>query len=803
MKYVLEVVPNPNRDKIWILLLFIGSLGSIYRPLASVAPNYAIYAAAIIIAVLYGRDVRRRVQIQRRDGLPGSSAPFDPFHISEPWPRDIEVAALANLIAKSVTSHILVTGSSGAGKTKLARFLLKKQLESDPKILDETKDTPPDLIWSDRYESPVTDLVERLTTTIDKKHQLVSSIRNFLVTNSCSIQDLFDPSAREKQNKQFEAADELWKQISNFLSVSIPTDRITVFVFDQLERIAQSIRLDDRTSQYENGFEIYFLIRLIEHLRLLPHIRTVFVVRGEYFYRCIDFLENEAPTLTGVDRVSVSHFVCPGINTASDNRAAQQIINEFEIAQTALGLGNSLVHDFREISRLRSRTFSNTFMIRLVGYVMLNYCHNDHVKDLIKYSASQDKFLKFYFDCLFNEYAKQNKRENAVDCIKVIIFGIAVQNRIAGRAIDLNMTAFLAHLPEDVVHDAATFLIDRGLLLHEGRNREAPAYRLAHDIISDYAIGSEQFSSEHPTWPRLKDAIRGLSEARADKRDLTPLRSYANPIDDLVGRFVPEFSKFTTQKDMSFISILSLIFIWLFYVYGMLRVIDPNICELSSGFFQRYVWASRECDFVSQFYIIIYVTHVVWVTYIYYVARNFLNLTIKEGLPRKIGEATPMIGAVLGIVFIQSPSLFLLPIITVGIIMGRLLYRGSGDGSYVGRSAVDCRLWAFRTTINMVIASTIIIISVAVLHPESTAYLDHLANPVSSSLGNHVIFTGKNVAVAWVYLINFAMIFFWWHVRPEQQTELSFASRLALKDRTLQEEKRNEPFTATTPSLAR
>ena len=796
MTYFQEILPDPNRDKTWILLLFIGALGSVYEPLTAIAPHYTVYIATVVIVCFYAKDVYRRVQIQRAQGLPDTSARFDPFHVPDLWNRNAEVETLSKLISASAHQHILVTGESGAGKTKLVRALLP-QYYNAPKNAD--KKTV--LICSDRYESPAKDLIHRLPGSVDAKKRLVDDITRFMEKNSCGIQDLFDPQLRDDLADKFAEADTVLNRMFDHLSKVIPSGQTTVLAFDQLERIIQIIRIDERKAQNENGFEIYFLCKIIEFLReRLPHARTLFVVRGELYYRSLDFLETDAPILIGCKPSTVTYFLCPGINSASDDDAAEGILKEFKETPTVIEIGTGLVDDFVEISRLRSRTFSNTFMVRLIGYVIVNFYHNRYVREeLIRNGANQESFLKFYFQCLLNEYAKKNKRENAIECLKVIIFAIAVENRVAGRAVDIEMIAALAHLPQDVVIDAVEFLHKRGMLLSEGKAGDA-AYRLAHDVICDYAIGSQQFSVDHPSWFRLKDAIRGLGEARAEKSGLTPLCSYANPIDDLVGRLLPQYPDLPTPAALSFMSKLSLVLIWVFYFYGAALVLEPRVCALTSWISLKYIWEARQCEFVSQFYVIVYVVHVLWVTFIYFVARNFLNLTMRRPFSRVVSESMAAIGAILGIVLSQSPSLFLVPIVTVGMIMGILLLVSSNDGTYVGGSADDSRRWGKRSVVNMLIATALVVVCVAIFHPLSTTYFDELAKAISHPFGTSLEIDGHAIVIGWIYAVSGTMIFFWWHVRPEQQTEISFASRLALNDWTHQEEaKRNEPISTRTP----
>jgi ABC-type transport system involved in cytochrome c biogenesis permease subunit len=173
-------------------------------------------------------------------------------------------------------------------------------------------------------------------------------------------------------------------------------------------------------------------------------------------------------------------------------------------------------------------------------------------------------------------------------------------------------------------------------------------------------------------------------------------------------------------------------------------------------------------------------------TFIYYIDRGFLRYTLRNPIAKFLSKMMPVLGAGQAILFCQSPELFLVPVVSVGALMAALLIWGAIDGSFVGRIAKESRQWGLRTLFNMVFAATLMLVTALVLwqEPGARAFWNHVGSVISNSLAIHVPSTGSDLIVYWMYFVNLVMIYFWWHIRPEQQSAIALAASLALHDRT-------------------
>lgn len=784
-----------NNDNYWYIpktehssvLFFLLSIGGVLSAIHNIEPEIrrvfpdlpinSLYLMIITVGIIISRHVYSVIKQRRRPGLRVPAGKFDPFparkradtaeEASDPYPRTL-AATLAKGIDQAIESHVLVTGPSGAGKSTLLKELVCPILESK---VYKARNYKCKIIRN--YDNIIWEIV---TTLKGKSNQgkiaLEERIKEFNEKNKCSIRAVFDETFRRKFEREFENAEKLWKEIEAHLDASFSGQQSFVLIFDQIERIIQPLSsLRDGSKSDQDGFSVFFLVKLIRYLRLKKTVRTVFLIRAEYLYYSYDFLENEilANDSDMVRSKSIIRFLCPGINAQTDQDAVERLSGDFLDEKNILRNYNS---EFQEITGLGARAISNTFLTQLCGYMVESFQDDENVIDLLKNKIDRMRFMHLYFDYLFNDYERTTRSSNALEFLKAIFFAIAVENRIAGRPVTIERLSRLVHAPRNnTIEPAIRFLSENGLVTGEKyfgtatEGGEITAYWMVHDVISDYVLGSEQFKFNEV----LKDELRGIIEAGVPDRKLIKVTRYASMVEWTGGYNIGFFA------------------IWCLFVFGAMKAFSVQFCELVYPALKD-VWFARECGFVSKFYVLTFLMHILWARYIYVIDRNYFQYTLRSSIAKQLSRFTPVIAVVLAIAVSQSPALFLIPVIFAGTIMGGLLFWGIANGSYVGYSAKYEGIWALRIYVNMVFVTLLMGMTGLILLNDSTAnvFWEHIASVISYNIRNiiavNLTLSGNEVVVGWMYVINAVMIIFYLHVRPQQQNDIFIAAQLALYD---------------------
>ena len=578
--------------------------------------------------------------------------------------------------------------------------------------------------------------------------------------NKCPARQVFEPDFGLNEA----GAMELWQQLQAFLEQLFSNKARFCFIFDQTERYINVIRAEvEREGNKLNGYEVFFFLQFIRLCRATKACRTVFTIRAEYLYESFDFLESIASTPSKSGGI-VSYFLCPGINSMSAPDGARDIRESFRKIPVAGGL----FPKFERVIGLDNRSYSNTFLAQLVGFMIEHFYSDDpNVRLLLTQERNRSLALRYYFDHLLNDYRRLARSHDAMDLFKSVLFTIAIENRVTGKSVTGTRLAALVHMPEDYATGVATFLKATGVLLEEPQGSDV-SYRLAHDLISDYVIENDQFAVD----PVLKEEIRGLCENRAEEDALRRVEPYANLILDWKSRVNTP-----------------LVAIWVFLIYGLIGF-KIDLCGWIHPWFSAYIPQTQECTVVSRYYIGIFFMHAVWLTFIYHIHRDYLRYTLHSGWLLALSEAAPVGGAILAILVSFSPALLLLPVVFGGICMAFALLLGAMYGSFIGRAATENTTWGALTLINMLVTSLLTGVAWLVLWDDVKArdLWDHIEQTISAAGLPHVL-TKQNIAVIVLYALNIVLIYFWIHIRRTQQSRISFAARLALYDRTRLEEK--------------
>lgn len=748
-------LPDGQDSVLLALLLLTGGVAGAKDVFGIVFPaDVATLCLVAVFATIVVTHVQRQRRIGRRHPLPAQPRIFNPFKISRdekpfvPWLRDEEAAILADRLIESVRSHLVVTGPSGAGKSVLVRDLLPKV----PKL------SAYESCIFDRYDDIVRDLIEQFGGPPElavKQKILLQHYGEFVVTSKCSVRTVLDSTFEHPK-----AADILQQEIVAYFTDVLKSHPRSVIIFDQAERLLHLVRIDAvRPEASSNGYRLYFFIKLLAHLRNIESVRTLFVIRAEYFYQSLDFLENivaSAPL--------IRYFLCPGINIKSSPAAVAQIRQDLKTIPGAAGY----VEQFERIVGLDNRAYSNTFLTQLFAFMIEHFVTKDPlIREMLDKKNNRILAVKYYFSYLLNDYARANGLGDALEFLKAIIFTIAIENQVTGEPVTNDRIAALAHIPVDHVSEATAFLLTAGLIREE-EFEHAVGYRMVHDLICDYVIENEQFAIN----PGLKDSIRGLSEARVSSERLTSVDRHTNPMLDLF--MAPN---------------IGLLSIWAFYVFGFLKARFPAVCDWSQGWLNWFP-LSQDCQSIAPYYFATFFMHSVWLTFIYIMDRGYFCHVLRDDpKARFLSRMMPVIGAVLAVLFSQSPALFVMPVVVVGVIMGLLLVSGAARGPFSGRVAADNYQWGVRTAGNMIFAMTLSAITTLVLWNESSAMLlrDDISHWLNALTGSRMSIAESDVSVGWMYFANAMMIYFWWHIRSPQQGRLALATRLAEHDRSKSE----------------
>jgi hypothetical protein len=302
------------------------------------------------------------------------------------------------------------------------------------------------------------------------------------------------------------------------------------------------------------------------------------------------------------------------------------------------------------------------------------------------------------------------------------------------------------------------------------------AFRFVHDMLSDHITEAEEFAIRSD----LQKAIERLSDRRISR--LTPVPRFARLLLD-IGR-----------------GEIGAIFIAAYIVYGLLLILSAwrvsisgwsanAFCPfLNSAMHSHYPswlvgWLS-DCDTVGMTYPIIYVMHVVWVRFIYYFDRGYFQYVFSRSRILRLATcALPVVGVFLGIILSLTPPLYLLPVTLIGMVMGLfLMYLGRSKFAFNQFARMNW-IWGYKTVLNMLFASSVSVVLIFMLSP-NPSYVAALTE-INRHLKTIPFFPEQiaNARSLTFGVIGALLLWFWYHIREEQESDISMAARLAELDR--------------------
>jgi hypothetical protein len=651
------------------------------------------------------------------------------------WPREQEAAELLALVRKSGNKHIIITGPSGAGKSTFVNRILSKQIAH-----------PDELLSFDSYDNFAQTLVAKLLSDKkpDKAHDVRRKFEAVVDVNNTTLNDVLSGT-------NIPALDSILNDFFATLDDRFSSSKCAVIAFDQVERLLSALRLEQRSESSTILIrDLYIFIKLLRYLRGNKRYRTLLIIRSEYLYTSVEFLEFVANRHEDSGDQITSFFLCPGINTESSKDGVEAIVQTFLRIKGA----STHVENFTRANNLDSRSRSNTFLAQLYGFVVEHYYMTDRrVRETLESSGAPVKMVGYYFDYLQNDFARHYPGHSDAEFLKAIMFTIAIENRATGRAITADRLSLLAHIPLNYIEDVINFLTENGLLVQETVRGEI-AFRLIHEVVADYVLENEQFSID----PRLKDGIQGLCEAQATPR--TKVERFGNPLLDLI-----------EQPNLGAVALA------VFFVIGILKWRFETVCEHSLAFWS-FMPMKVSCSADHLYFGWIFIVDSVWLWFIYRIHNGYLRYTLVSTWLQVLSCSMPVVGTALAVAFFHSPALFTIPIGIVGAQMGIILLLGCMDGSFHGRVAKENWTWGLLTICNMffsVVLAGLLAYSYK-LSPE--------VGPIKTDSSVLKFLESFSVAQLATITACVLMFYFWIHIRNKQESRESISARLALHDRT-------------------
>lgn len=508
-------------------------------------------------------------------------------------------------------------------------------------------------------------------------------------------------------------------------------------------------------------------------IRDIPSARTVFAIRQDTLFESIDFLTYSLDEPSKADCL-FKYMYFYGVNDTEDDigdeknsSALRQVETQFDRS----GITNHVSFtELRSFLSLESRSAANSFFIQLTGYMLENFWPLKGVKKIVANKeghCSPRDLLPIFFDELIAGFAKENPIAYPAitnyDVFRFVLLTIAIENKQTGNPITSTRASLLAHMPEQSVRRVIDYLVEVGIVRPDNEKREG-AVRFAHDILFEHIIESERFLIQDDI--RIDDQLRlnieRLAERRIDDANLIPVTRFGNVWHDAF-----------KLREPGAIAVVA------FMIYGALiwtTAWIPDyegfhiaaVCDFAARASAHFWWHwlgvhSDTCSAIKWYYPLVYAMDSAWVAFIYKLDRGYLQYALNDKPRRKfISKSMPVIGAALGIGTRFIPLLIIFPLISVGIILAILLI------------SIRTPKWGFRTAANMIVALPLFLLLSFMVTDVEVFVRARNAMDLSP-----IVFTAKNMTL-WLIAISFLV--FLWHIRPEQQRDVSYAARLAALD---------------------
>ena len=744
--------------------------------------SIANFLAKIPLAARLVRLLGIKLPLAQKEGaVPIRAGVFQPFHRAVPiaerkfWARTNEIRRLRELVQDAQHTHVIVTGSSGAGKSTLVRELyVDEYVRKDATGYYEFFDYDQILI---KFLGPLTCHTAELRRQKDRTQAAIAKV------------------LREHRHPATEALDEIgtkpevqeaWSQLEAFLTAFLSSEsgpRSYLFVFDQVERYLFLIGETLATTESANGTELYLIKRTLDLLRQASNCRTIVIIREDFLYRSMSFLLSRLSTRGTGPEDAFRLFLCEGINAVNSPQAVSDV--EATFLQAVPFLADKL-EDFKRLTGISTNSGANPFLAQLCGFMIEHFYKRDkRIQSLLASGTNAAAMLPLFFDHVEREFMGSAAPDATnVDLVRAVFYGIAVESKSTGLPAPADRVALIGHVPRQFAQKVFDYLEPRQIVVAETLKDDV-AFRFTHDVLAEFVLHADDMSFE----PVLKESMTKISENHVPSRDLTSLGRWAHFIDDFAR---PNFG---------------LVALWIFYLFGLYRIaatwglgisawglelkFNPAQCSALEEGIRPFLpvqetFATTSCEDSRWHYPFIFAMHCLWVTYIYYIDRNYIQHVAKSAIVRFVSMLMPAIGVVFGILLAFSPIVHVLPVTIVGTIYGFILlylaysWRRASDFAVVNISRGSFTLGNMLFTLALVFM-------VWATYPEGAPFVRWGEERLGFLLAGLWLSPETQAAILrsfWLYATIFLMIYYWSSLWTIHQSTLAAAKWLALYDRS-------------------
>jgi hypothetical protein len=669
-------------------------------------------------------NIRSQLLLAPMPEANGMVTPFASQTDFVPWQRSV-AGEIAEKIMESHDRHLLLIAPSGAGKSILLDRLIGQHIPGEM-IRCET---------IEEYETPILSLLNE----IEKACQ------------SEAVSKALYPFIEHDRARRIFSQEDL-NSLENAIISAIDGKKL-LFVFDQVERyfaLAQKQSLSD----YDQFLSTTEAIKtILSCVRRSNDARSVFAIRSEFFFGSLGQLFNTGKNGENIEKI-VDFFFMYGANFAADQTVRAQIDSELRKSR-GMSRGQSNLYT---VSRFDIPEHSDTFTLRL-GLFLLGAIesHNPAFKRA-QGSDSADEYVDILLDLSFNAFVKAMPMRPTRNLFDTVLYALALENKVIGNAASLSRIAGLAHFPLQEVKDLVLKLKQHGVVLEQQFEGESK-FRISHDRISDRILSSDLLDINSIT----TESLRFLTEPNNRHLPLT------------IPNFFPKALETSMERwfSVSYVSIV------MFIVFGLCRLSFP---VETSGFVHSITAALGIASYLPQpsyyfdpiYYLPHFFCHVAWVSFIDRVYRGYLR-----NIPIKWFAVTASLfagaGVLMGVFVSFTPSLFFVPIAVVGLALGVLAVVATLQLSLKGETRRKSLAYGVRTAINMVMM--IIAFSFLLQFHLDLVLVQQIAGPLGVS--------AEEFLLALIYVESAGLLWFWAHIRAEQNTPKIWSAYLALLDKGL------------------
>lgn len=700
---------------------------ALYRSFHEINIPFVVWllVGAAVGAIVFniGRTAYTRATAEE---LPASGTDFSPFRGTPGWTplrREKVKAEISDLIETTASRHLLLVSPSGAGKSTMLRDLILPEMEKSAGYKVR------------RFEN-YTDITSILLGALRKLHG-----------DGAGMDELGE--LRETIESANPPHGDLLAKIETVLSAMTPKQPI-LLCFDQLERY--SLDLDTSSDRNAKQHEIFQAV--VKSLARNAHVRTVFLVRNEFLFGSLSSVFGISSNGSDVD-ANVKFYFLWGINEEDDKADCAKLADDFDETH-----GVALRVKLFGVGQVGNRAKANSFLLNLAGYLFDKFRERKkYFRRLLQPNLSADEVIDVYLDAAFEGYiARSGVSDRAL--FDTVLYALANENKVSGQACSTRRLAGLAHYPEDDVGRVIRYLDDIKVVSSanvevetEGLTTPTSVYRISHEKISDRLLKSDKINLDS----RAIDGIRYLTENRVGSDKLTVPSSFPTSL-DLAAVWPP---------NPSYLAVVT------FTIFGLARCLAPQyIYDHVNDWTGLYTWVNRTFYPFHSYYMepVMYVphflAHVAWVSYIDRVNRSFLRFTSGWVL-WFFSYCLAPIGIAFGVAVAYCPELFPIPIVFIGILYGIILISLSLTKQLGGQMRQITLHWGIRSIINVLV---VFALGWWVIAPLFTLADPNDAAEVSRIL---LLIVFESVLILW----------FWWHIRPDQNVSRIWAANLALFDK--------------------